>query len=128
MALFDTQTVKAAVLSIEDKCIEIKSIQERCSISQLCTQITRAKCRYIVVRTGRFRRGLCGEKQVVVLVWMPDDAPVADRVEYKAQASTLCAQLRHVDCVVDVTDWNEFTHWRIMARVSELRRNKTDKA
>ncbi|KAJ2183870.1 hypothetical protein EV181_004671, partial [Coemansia sp. RSA 532] len=74
------------------------------------------------------RRGLCGEKQVVLLVWMPDDAPMADRVEYKAQASTLCAQLRHVDCVVDVTDWNEFTHWRIMARVSELRRNKTDKA
>ncbi|KAJ2560211.1 hypothetical protein GGH12_005004 [Coemansia sp. RSA 1822] len=125
-ALFDTQTVKAAILAIEDKAIEVKSVQERSSICQLCTQMTRTECRYIVVRTARFRRGLCGEKQVVVLVWMPDEAPVADRVEYKAHVSILCAQLRHVDCIVDVTDWSEFTRWRIMARVSELRRDKTD--
>ncbi|KAJ2122161.1 hypothetical protein IW147_003665 [Coemansia sp. RSA 720] len=116
----------SAILAIEDKAIEVKSVQERSSICQLCTQMTRTECRYIVVRTARFRRGLCGEKQVVVLVWMPDEAPVADRVEYKAHVSILCAQLRHVDCIVDVTDWSEFTRWRIMARVSELRRDKTD--
>ncbi|KAJ2779990.1 hypothetical protein H4R18_003690 [Coemansia javaensis] len=117
--LFDYKTARAVVYNLSDKHIECSSVLKSGNISEVCGHMTHSSCRYVVVRKTRKSRWLQKESVTVVLVWLPRDAPLAERVKYRARLADFCAQLGHYDHVVAINEWYDFSRSTIMARISE---------
>ncbi|KAJ2322280.1 hypothetical protein IWW52_000186 [Coemansia sp. RSA 2704] len=117
MGMFDKKTVRAAVFEIEDTNIVCESMVGGRGMYEVCAQMTDTQCRYVVVRLKTM--GLRRESLTVVLLWTPEHAMLAERVLYRKQLRGFCAQLRHVDHVVEMTDWSQFSRSWILARISE---------
>ncbi|KAJ2683685.1 hypothetical protein H4R19_006971 [Coemansia spiralis] len=124
--LVGSESASTAVFSLSGNTIECSDIIATSNVCKLCAHMPQSECRFVVMRKTRKRKGLRKKRVTVVLLWLPTDAPIAERVKYKAMLGDFCAQLRHYDNVVTVSEWCEFSRSSIMARIAEQR--KAEKA
>ncbi|KAJ2759567.1 hypothetical protein IWQ56_005704, partial [Coemansia nantahalensis] len=120
--LVDSKRASTAVFSLNGNAIECSNVIATSNVCKLCEHMPQSSCRFVVMRKTRKRKGLRKKRVTVVLLWLPKDAQISERVRYRAMLADFCAQLRHYDNVITISEWCEFSRSSIMARIAEQRK------